>query len=334
MNTIDFSALIPEGFSGCMMVSNDQGILCKKAFGYANLPNRIQNRTTTRFATASAGKFFVAIGVLRLIEQGKLSLDSTIGHHLDFDLQAIDPKITIEQLLTHTSGIPDYFNEQIMDDYSALWRDYPNYKIRTSADLIPLFIHKPMMYPRGARFQYNNTGYVVLGLMIESVTGKSFDAYLKEAVFLPSGMSDTGYFELDRLPERCADAYLLDEATQTYYTNIYSVDVKGTGAGGAFTTVHDIDHLWKALYKERLLSESTLEAMMRFHAGSKTEYYGYGVWLQPMDKQTFIPYFEGRDPGVSFISKRHDTGTIITVVSNKEQNVWQIVRNIEKAMKE
>ena len=96
------------------------------------------------------------------------------------------------QLLNHTSGIPDYFNESIMEEYADLWQNFPNYKIRKSMDLLPLFINKPMMYKAGEKFQYNNSGFVVLGLIIEKITGLLFDEYLNEIIFLPCGMNNTG----------------------------------------------------------------------------------------------------------------------------------------------
>lgn len=317
--------MIPSDFSGCILVTKDNETVFAGAFGFADLPNRIPNTLTTRFATASAGKAFVAVGILKLIEAGKLSFDSTIASLLDFDLRAIDPDITVEQLLTHTSGIPDYFDERTMDDYSELWRDYPNYKIRTSSDLIPLFIDKPMMYPRGERFQYNNTGFVVLGLMIESVTGMPFDAYLQQAVFHPCGMNDTGYYELDRLPARCAHAYILDEATGDYYTNIYSVDVKGTGAGGAFTTVWEVHRFWSGLTSGILLSPDMVRNMFSPHANDKGACYGYGIWLKKQADGSFAPYFEGSDPGVSFLSERSIDGTVSTAISNMGQDVWHML---------
>ena len=102
------------------------------------------------------------------------------------------------------------------------------------------------MYSKGEKFQYNNTGFVVLGLIIEKVTENLFDDYLRENIFVLCGMCDTGYYELDRLPAKCANAYIFDTERKEYYTNIYSVDVKGTGAGGAFTTVSDIEKFWLA----------------------------------------------------------------------------------------
>lgn len=122
-----------------------------------------------------------------------------MGKLLDIDLNYIDGDVTVEQLLNHTSGVPDYFDETVMDEYEELWTNYPNYKIRCSSDLLPLFIDKPMMYPKGEKFQYNNTGYVLLAMIIEKVTGLLFDQYLKVNVFDVCDMESTGYYELDRL---------------------------------------------------------------------------------------------------------------------------------------
>ncbi len=319
----------PANFSGCLLATQKGETLAAASFGYMDLANKMPNRIDTRFATASAGKIFVAVAILQLIEAGKLRFDSPIGEYLHFDLHAIDRVITVEQLLTHTSGIPDYFDESVMQDYDELWRDYPNYKIRKSSDLIPLFIDKPMIYPRGEKFQYNNTGFVVLGLIIEELTGVLFDEYLQKAVFQPCEMLDTGYFALDRLPERCANSYICDEQNGNYHTNIYSVDVKGTGAGGAFTTVWDINRFWSALLTFRLLSAPMTKKMLVPHAGSGKAQYGLGVWLDQTAAGSFTPHIEGSDPGVSFISSYDlDRELCVTVVSNFGHNVWRLQKEI------
>ena len=313
---------IPENFRGCALWRDENGVRTW-AQGYADLPNERANTPQTRFGTASAGKVFVAVGVLQLVEKGLLRLDSDIGDVLPLDWKAIDPAITVEQLLTHTSGIPDYFDESVMQEYDELWVDFPNYKIRHNADLLPLFIDKPMMYPRGERFQYNNTGFVVLAMLLEQISGRPFDAYLRENVFLPAGMCDTGYFELDMLPQNCANGYVYDVARGGWRTNIYSIDAKGTGAGGAFTTVGDAMRFWDALLQYRLLSAELTERMLRVHARDGENRYGYGIWLKRDGRQA---QFEGCDPGVCFVTRYdRDTGRLGVVVSNYGDNVWQIM---------
>ena len=320
----DISSLIPKDFSGAVLVKKDGKTILEKAQGYRDIPNKIPNEIGTKFATASAGKFFVAVGIMKLIEKGTLKLSDTIGSILAFDLHNIDPLITIEQLLTHTSGIPDYFDESVMSEYADLWADYPCYKIRKSKDLVPLFITKPMMYPRGEKFQYNNTGFVVLDLVIEAVTGMKFDEYLQKEVFNPCGMSNTGYYEMDRLPANCANAYIWDEQRNEFYTNIFSVDTKGTGAGGAFTTVNDISALWDSVLHGNLLTKNTVETMFSVHASEGEDCYGYGIWLKKTDTGV-SPFFQGCDPGVSFISSYDTEKSLeITITSNLCNNVWEL----------
>ena len=321
---------IPADFSGAVSVSQDGRILMQKAYGFADRPNRIPNEVDTRFPTASAGKAFVAAAVMRLIRDGRLSLDTAIGDVLDFDLKRLDPGVTVRQLLNHTSGVPDYFDESVMNEYSDLFRDYPNYKIRTSKDLLPLFIDKPMAYSRGLKFQYNNSGYVLLGLMIEAVTGGPFDVYLENALFKPLKMNGTGYYELDRLPAKCAAAYIEDPQTGGWRTNIYSVDVKGTGAGGAFTTVVDVERFWTGLIRGAILPVDAFSMMTAPQTSGGN--YGFGFWLRPTNGRQ-IPFFQGSDPGVAFVSSCDpERRSIVTVVSNRAQNVWDLHRSIRAGL--
>lgn len=330
---MNYNTCIEKDFRGCVLVNRADERLYEQAFGFADYANKRKNTLDTKFPTASAGKVFVAVAILQLIEAGKLQLTDTLGKLVPMDWKAIDTDITVRQLLTHTSGIPDYFDESIMEDYDELWRDYPNYKIRHSSDLLPLFIDKPMMYPRGERFQYNNTGFVVLGMIIESVTGQLFDEYLSDNVFKPADMMDTGYYELDRLPARCANAYIYDEETEDYYTNIYSVDVKGTGAGGAFTTVLDIEKFWNCLFAGRLISLEMVNEMTRVQASDEEDSYGYGIWISVTEDGRYIPNFMGCDPGVSFVTSfDQTTQTCIIIVSNYGDNVWKIRRKMADAI--
>lgn len=328
----DWQAFIPGDFQGVARLREKGRIVFERAYGYADLPNRRKNTLNTRFQTASAGKAFVAAGILRMVADGQLSLQSRLREILDRDWGAVDPRITVEQLLTHTSGMPDYFDESLMGDYAALWAEYPNYKIRSNEDLLPLFVHKPMMFEAGTRFVYNNAGYAVLAMMLEAVGGDAFDRVLQRLVFVPCDMENTGYYELDRLPGGCADAYIWDREENSFYTNIYSVDAKGTGAGGAFTTVGDVGLFWDGLLGGKILPPPLAKEMLRMHSGGGDAHYGYGMWLEPNAAGGWTPHFEGCDPGVSFWSS-HDleNGREITLVSNFGQNVWAVKRAIQAA---
>lgn len=334
---MNIQEMLDQNFRGNIYVVQDGQVLCQSITGFSDDPNEVPNTLETKFASASAGKVFVAVGILQLIEQGKLHFDDTLGSLLDIELNRIDKDVTVRQLLTHTSGVPDYFDETVMDDYDELWRDYPNYKIRRNNDLFPLFLHKPMMYPKGERFQYNNSGYVLLASIIEKLTGVTFDKYLKTHIFDVCNMKSTGYYELDRLPAKCANNYIYCADTDSFHTNIYSVDVKGTGAGGAFITVTDIVKFWVNLVNGNLIPRELVSEMLRRQSGDGMDaeegYYGYGVWIIEKNDGEDIAYFQGCDPGVSFISEYNPNNGIISVlVSNYGDNVWKEMRKIREML--
>ncbi len=270
---------------------------------------------------------------LRLIEQGKLQLTSEIGDLLTFDLKRIDPRITVRHLLNHTSGIPDYFHEAEMSAkgirYSDLFREFPSYNVRKNSDLIPFFIDMPMLYPPGTQFHYNQTGYVTLGLIIEAVTGLPFDEYLIREVFTPFGMANTRYHEYDRLPANCANVYIYDKERGEYYTNIFRSGAKGTGDGGAYTTLGDVERFWRGLYGGKVVSRETVREMA--NAQVPRDCFGYGLWLEKLAGR-YIPHFEGCEEGISFLST-YDAAEdlLITLISNRGDDVWALNRKILRA---
>lgn len=323
--------LVDDQFKGVISIEEHGKWVFKQAYGEADLANQRLNRLETKFPMASGSKIFIAVAILQLIEGKFIKFESTIGQLLPIDWHYIDKSITVRQLLTHTSGMPDYFDESLSNDYAKLWENYPNYRIRTSEDLLPLFLHKRMIFPKGQKFQYSNSGYVVLGMIIEAITKLPFERYLEKMIFTPCEMEDTGYYELDRLPIHCATGYCLDEESQTYYSNIYSIDVKGSGAGGAYTTAKDMERFWNALMKGRLLSPSMVNEMLAPQV--KEEWYGYGVWLKSFEDSYYLPFVQGSDPGVSFISSYdRDKSRIITIMSNFAQDVWTLHGNFYKAL--
>ena len=331
----DIKSLIDEGFRGNILIVRKGAVLYESSSGFADLANEIPNTMDTRFATASVGKTFVAVGILQLVERGLIKLGDTLGTLLDIDLKQIDPDVTVEQLLNHTSGVPDYFDETVMDDYEDLWKDYPCSKIRSNNDMFPLFIDKPMMYPRGEKFQYNNTGFILLAAIIEKISGMDFDAYLKKNIFDICGMDSTGYFEMDKLPSKCAHNYIYCEKTNDYRTNIFSVGAKGTGDGGAFVTAGDLVRFWQGLIGHKLISEDTFKKMISKQSGDGSDpeegYYGYGVWIIDNPQGNDLAYMQGCDPGVSAIAEYNpDNEQISIALSNYGDNVWALMRKIRK----
>lgn len=305
------------------------------AFGFADRANRIPNTIETRFAMASGCKVFTAVAIGLLIEQGKIALDATLADCLrthDFGFNDhqfhFGDRVTIRQLLNHTSGVPDYYNEEDAElekeeggSFADLWLDQPCYGMRSISDFLPLFKDGAMLETPGSRFLYSNSGFILLGLVVEQQTGKDFRDFVTERIFRPCGMTRSGYFAMDALPDNTALGYV-HNAKGIDHTNIFSVPAVGGPDGGAFTTIGDMRRFWTALFEGRLLLRKMLDVFLA-PAVPVTEregswHYGCGVWLR-QERGRWIASVEGSDPGASLESEvRRDDGLVVTVLSNTD----------------
>ncbi|WP_443146827.1 serine hydrolase domain-containing protein [Paenibacillus sp. OSY-SE] len=298
---------------------------------YANRSEQSKNNTSTRYGIASGCKLFTGIAICQLVEGGKLSFDTKLKECLDVNFPNFDEGITIHHLLTHTSGIPDYFDEEVMEGYEELWIETPMYQIRNLKDFLPLFQDKPMKRNVGERFHYNNAGYILLGLIVEQASQLSFVEYVEEHIFRKAGMEESGYFEFDALPSRTALGYI-DYPNGTWKTNIYSLPVKGGSDGGAFVTVNDMTKLWDALMNHLLLSETYTQQLLTRHIRTNEDnnFYGYGVWIEIFETDILKYHVMGYDPGVSFHSAFYPGNSIkVVVCSNKSDGAYGIMKGIE-----
>jgi CubicO group peptidase (beta-lactamase class C family) len=322
-----------EPFSGVVSLRQADTILFERACGDALRAESIPNRVDTRFQIASGCKIFTSVAINQLFEQGRLAPDTLLRDCVGVPLPHFAPDITVHQLLTHTSGVPDYFDEAVMDDFEALWRQQPMYTIRRPADFLPLFQDKPMQSPPGSTFAYNNGGYVLLGLIVEHVTGGPFTEYITENIFRPSGMYDSGYFASNQLPPRTALAYI-ENADGTWRSNIYAVPIVGGPDGGAYTTAADMAHFWGALSAYKLLSAETTASLLapQVATGSPPPYdhSGRGVWIEAGSHGIRKYFAEGFDPGVAFRSAVYPSqGLILTMLANTGNTLWPLYRELE-----
>ncbi|MFD1178000.1 serine hydrolase domain-containing protein [Paenibacillus puldeungensis] len=287
-------------FSGAVLLRENENIL-ERSYGYANRSEEIINTTHTGFGIASGCKIFTAVAVCQLVEAGILSFDSYLKDCVASSFPHFDPGITVHHLLTHTSGIPDYFDEEVMDDFEQLWETLPMYKVQSPADFLPLFQDKPMKSLPGEAFSYNNAGFILLGLIIEQVTGMTFTAYVEKNIFQRCEMLDSGYFRMDQLPKNTALGYIDEEAG--WRTNLYSLPIIGGPDGGAFTTVFDMAKFWDALFGHRILSEKMTNLMLTPHSSESEQLrYGYGLWISMKSNHVFKYFVMGSDPGVTMQS--------------------------------
>lgn len=320
-------------FSGSILVAGKDKVLLEKSYGYSNRSEKIKNNTTTRFGIASGCKLFTAIAVCQLVEEGMISFDTKLSDCLNIDFKHFDNKVTIHHLLTHTSGIPDYFDEEVMEDFEELWVKNPMYQIREISDFLPFFQDGPMKYQVGEGFHYNNAGYILLGLLIEQISNMEFSEYVQKNIFDIANMTKSGYFSFDCLPENTSLGYI-DNQDGTWRSNIYSLPVKGGSDGGAYVTVSDMAKLWQALFKHQLLSKEYTEKILMEHTQiDESRSYGYGIWIKETEKNILKYHVMGYDPGVSFHSAYYpDLSINIVVCSNKSDGAFDIMRGIEKEL--
>jgi CubicO group peptidase (beta-lactamase class C family) len=292
-------------FSGVIFVRAGGEVILAQGYGMANRAEQIPNTIQTRFGTASGAKTFTSAAICQLVEKGLVTFETRLKDCLEFPLPQFDPEITLHHLLTHSAGTPDYFDEAVMDDYEALWRDRPMYAFRTPQDFLPLFSNETMQFKPGERWAYNNAGYILLGLVVEHLAGMPFSQYVKQNIFAACGMTSSAYFPLDRLPGGTAQGYIPVKGDQ-WRSNIYSIPIVGGPDGGAYTTVQDMAKFWDALLGYHLLSEATIARMLTPHwltdPGDDEHAYGYGLWITQEQGQPRVYSMQGEDPGVSFYS--------------------------------
>jgi len=320
--------------SGVIHISHNNKPVFSHAYGYANRAESIPNRLNTRFGIASGGKLFTATAIAQLVAQGKMNFDDSLVDFLDGELPQIDPKVTIRHLLSHTSGVPDYFDESILDDYEAYWLDKPVYRILTAKDFFPLIANMPMQFSPGQKFAYNNMGFVLLGHVIEKVSGQRFQDNIEEKIFGPAWMRSSGYFFSNRLPEHTALGYI-EEKEGAWHTNLFALPIIGHGDGGAFCTAADYGRFWKAFFEKRYFPENILHEMLRPQTEVSQDgvtRYGLGIWINDIAPVRCY-YVTGEDPGVNFYSAIYPEENLqITILGNSNDAVWPLMRVIRASI--
>ncbi len=200
-------------FSGVVAVSSGGVRLAELNRGFADRARRRANTIDTRFAIASASKGMTALTVASLIESGQLGWDTTLRSLVGDALPLVDPAVTIEHLLGHTSGVGDYLDEDVINDIENIELAIAANRLASPRDFLPLLDGLPQKSPPGARFAYTYGGYVMLSIAVEAATGATFHDLVQERVFDPAGIVDSGFFRSDERPPRAAVGYLADGAT-------------------------------------------------------------------------------------------------------------------------
>ena len=315
-----------QGFSGSIRVDRGRARLVEFASGFANRAEDVPNQLGTRFGVASVTKGLTALTVRSLIDEGRLAAEATVRSILGELLPNVDPAVTVEHLVTHTSGVGDHLDEEQLDDIDDyVMGDHPVHTFGRSADYARLLAPLAQVSVPGERFAYNNGGFVILGMLVEALTG-SFHEAVVERVLRPAGMADSGFFRSDDLPPRTALGYLQDGRT-----NVLHLPVIGAGDGGIYLAADDCHHLWGALRSGRVVAPASFTAMttVTTRAAEDGAAYGRGFWLSPDADHVWL---EGMDAGVSA-----QTGWIrsadvtYAVLSNTSSGAWPLAKAIVAA---
>ncbi len=244
-------------FSGTVLIARGSDVVWQAAYGQANQEKNIPNQLDTRFDVGSIAKTFTRVAIGQLIEQGKLKFSDKAGAYLpNYPNPEVREQVTIEQLLTMRSGIGDFFGEKL--------RQTPKDKIRTLQDYVPLFAADPLLFPPGSKQQYSNGGYIVLGLIIESLTGQSYYDFVEKNVFERAGMKNSAFGLRSDGDPKLAVGYTTQSASgeegppQPRHPNLGMLPARGNSAGSAQSTVGDLLLFSQALAAGKLGSSSTL----------------------------------------------------------------------------
>jgi CubicO group peptidase (beta-lactamase class C family) len=310
-------------FSGVISVFKNDSPVFNKAFGYRDIKNKLPNTTATRFGIASGTKIFTALGIGVLIDQGLISLGTTVREIDQAYTGFIDEQATIAHLLTHTSGIYDYYDEEIEQDFEHFSVEIPWYELETPSDYYPLFKNQPMKFSPGERFSYSNGGYVFLGMIIEKLTGMLYRDFIHEHVLKAAGMHHSGFYAFNDLPENTACGYLEDRRTN----NIYHLPLRGGGDGGMYSTTDDLRSFWSSLFSNQILSAELTQTYLNTHfTFNDTDGYGCGIYKRLDDSMFWIV---GGDAGVGFDSRyllqEKLTINILSNITNGENGIRDVV---------
>lgn len=276
--TADFDKLMQETFpaegpGAAVLIAKKGQVIYDKAFGMANLELGIPLKTEHVFRIGSVTKQFTGAAIMQLVEQGKLSLDDVVTKFVP-DFPDYGKKITVEQLLLHTSGIKSYTN-------MAEWNDELRRKDFTPAALIDFFENQPTEFVPGTQWNYNNSGYILLGYIIEKASGKTYGEYVAEYFFKPLGMNNSYYGDVAPVIKNRAAGYSQADVKGTYTNAPYLSMTQPYAAGSLLSTVEDL-YIWtKALHSGKVVKPESLKKMTTAHIlpDSTNTHYGYGLQM-------------------------------------------------------
>lgn len=301
-----------DAFSGAMLIARGSQVITEGVCGEASKRYHVANKIDTKFNIASIGKMFTAVAIAQLAEAGKLSFDDRISKYIDASWlpASVSGRISIAQLLAHSDGLAEFLTKEAAYQSSrALYREHD--------DLKPLLQGMQPEFEPGTKYYYANTGYVLLGVIIQKISGQNYYDYVRQHIYQPAGMKDTDSYALDQAVENLATGYLNSPGDMR--ESSFEGLLRGFSFGCGYSTVHDLLRFTEALQNGKLLQPETLKTLWQNHAPEATPKrggYGYGFELASSPLGPVVGHsgsFPGASGNVNLYTER---GYVVIVLSN------------------
>lgn len=297
-----------DRFAGAILIARNGKVLYKNALGLADRDRKIANALDTRFRIGSMNKMFTAAAALQLVSKGKLDLAGNVGKYLpDYPNRDLATKVTIRHLLTHTGGTGDIFGPEF---------DKHRLELKTLADYVKLYGARGLEFEPGSKWNYSNYGFLLLGSLIEAVSGLSYYEYVRKNIFEPAGMTASASEPEDVEVARRSKGYMRRDGT--WVSNTSTLPYRGTSAGGGYSTVEDLAAFAAALQSGKILdlalvkqaSSKQADAPMGPNGG-----YGFGMIIDSGENPNFG--HGGGAPGMNGELKIYPkSGAVVSVLAN------------------
>ena len=305
-----------DRFSGALTVTKNGKPVFSGAYGFADRDKKIKNELDTQFRIGSMNKMFTAVSTLQLVQSGKLKLNGTVGEYLtDYPNKDLASKVTIHHLLTHTGGTGDFFGPEF---------DKHRLELKSLQDYVKLYGQRGLEFEPGSKWDYSNYGFLLLGVIVQKVSGQDYYAYVREHVFKPAGMTSTDSLPEDQTVTKRSVGYMKDHANDSWKPNTDTLPYRGTSAGGGYSTVEDLQRFAQALREQKLLDAKHTEMLTtgKVETGGGDKY-AYG-FMDRVSGEVRSYGHGGGAPGMNGeLSIFPASGYVVAVLANMDPPVAQ-----------
>jgi len=309
-------ATFQDQFSGAVLLAKNGKPFFRKAYGLANRSFDVPTRIDTKLNLGSMNKMFTTVAIAQLQEQGKLDYNDVIGKFLGMDWisEEIGRKVKIRHLLTHTAGTGTFFNDLYWKSARDLFREVDDYK--------PLLAGMTLAFEPGTKWQYSNSGFVLLGAIVERLSGERYSDYVHDHIYRVAGMTNTGEFDMEELVPNLAVGYGTNrnrEGKEIWVNNLFAHVIRGGPAGGGFSTVDDLLQFDLALRNDLLIRPETRELLWTSNpiATDGKAFWGYGFITRNQEGLGRVVFHSGGFLGISSILDIYrDSGFTVVILSN------------------